>query len=830
MIAAADPAGVIRGAWVQYPLRTLVALLAIALGVALGYAVHLVNRSAVTELEQGVRTLSGDADLVVRGPRSGFTESIYPLLANDPAVAVASPVIEADLLFPGRDQPLRVYGVDAFRAAALQPAWRFDSDDALDLLRPDALFLSPAALAWLAVKAGEPVVLRAGLVEVPLRVAGVLEGAGGDRLAMMDIAGAQVALARVGVLSRIDLRLRPGMDTEATRERLQAALPAGVSIAAPLAQVAANERLSRSYRVNLTVLALVALFTGSLVVFSTQALSVVARRTQFALMRTLGMTRRELTLRCMIGGALLGLLGAIIGLALGVMLAQAALRVVGPDLGAGFFRGLAPSVVLDPLAALGYGALGVLAAVAGTLLPAREAARAPVARALKAGDEEQVYEPLRSPVPGIALILLAGALLPLPAVNGLPLAGYAAIACLLCGALLLMPVLVKRVLGFMPLPRSAVPALALSQMRASSGRVGASLAAVVASIALMASMAVMVHSFRGSLDRWLERILPAPLYLRAPGAEAFLDEALQGRLAALPGVERIELHREDALLLDAKRPRVVMIARPLAEAPERRLPFVAGPLVAPGSTPALYANEAMAALYGFEAGRTVELALAGRNISFFVAGVWRDYARPHGAVQIDRMRYVELTGDRRANAAAVWLARGAEPASIQAAIEVLPGAASLEVARSAELRELSLSIFDRTFAVTYALELAAVVIGLIGMSSAFSALVLARKREFGVLRHLGLTRSQVAGMLGVEGAVSGTIGVTAGLLLGVLIAWVLIEVVNRLSFHWGMEAALPFAQLALLAGGVIAIATFTAVASGRRAMSEDAIRAVKEDW
>jgi putative ABC transport system permease protein len=278
---------------------------------------------------------------------------------------------------------------------------------------------------------------------------------------------------------------------------------------------------------------------------------------------------------------------------------------------------------------------------------------------------------------------------------------------------------------------------------------------------------------------------------------------------------------------------VVLQARPLAEADAaRRLPLVAPALSRPAAAPPpAWVNEAMVDLYGFLPGRVVELPIAGTRAAFFVAGVWRDYGRPQGAVVIERDRYIELTGDRAASYAALWLEPGASAHAVRDSLQrSVPGAGRLEVALPGEIRTLSLRAFDRTFAVTYALEAAAVAIGLIGLSSAFGALVLARRREFGVLRHLGMTRAQIRHMLATEGLLTAGLGVGAGLALGTAISLILVHVVNRQSFHWGMDWTLPAGELALLAAGVIALATLTAIASGRKAMGAEAVHAVKDDW
>jgi putative ABC transport system permease protein len=167
---------------------------------------------------------------------------------------------------------------------------------------------------------------------------------------------------------------------------------------------------------------------------------------------------------------------------------------------------------------------------------------------------------------------------------------------------------------------------------------------------------------------------------------------------------------------------------------------------------------------------------------------------------------------------------------VERALAAIPGGDHLDLARPGELRSVSLRIFDRTFAVTYALEAAAVIIGLLGLSSLFGTLVLARRREFGMLRHVGMTRAQIGAMLAFEGALVSALGLAAGLALGWLVSLVLIHVVNRQSFHWTMDLHVPWTSLAAFVLAMLALATMTALASGRRAMSDEAVLAVKEDW
>jgi putative ABC transport system permease protein len=250
----------------------------------------------------------------------------------------------------------------------------------------------------------------------------------------------------------------------------------------------------------------------------------------------------------------------------------------------------------------------------------------------------------------------------------------------------------------------------------------------------------------------------------------------------------------------------------------------------PGDPPLVWVSEAVLDLYDFHPGKRIALPLNGRSAEFLVGGVVRDYARQHGAILIDRADYVALTGDRRVNDAAVWLRPGMTPAAAMDAIRALPGGDALDMAAPPEIRELSLRIFDRSFAVTYAMEAVAVLVGLFGLSSSLGAIVLARRREFGMLRHLGLTRGQIRAMLAAEGGLLALLGALAGLAVGAAISLVLVYVVNRQSFSWSMEMHFPWALLTALVFILVVLAVITAVVSGREAMGMGPVRAVREDW
>jgi putative ABC transport system permease protein len=819
----------------SHPGRLLTSILGIALGVGLALAVHLVNRAAVNEFALAVQNVAGEADLQAMATAGSFPETTFATLARLPEVAVASPVIEADVAVAGRDESLKLLGIDPFRALVLQPGLLgAESRAAFALIEPDTVLLSASAANWLDVAEGDAVEIAVGLDKVPLRVVGVLgEAAMRGRVAIADIGTAQWRLGRLGTLNRVDLRLRSGVDVEVARQAITARLPANVSLAPPQARAETGANLSRSYRVNLNVLALVALFTGGFLVFSTQALEAARRRTEHALMRVLGLTRGRLLALVLAEGVALGALGAALGLVLAYALAWAALRFAGGDLGAGQFRGVRPELQPAPVATVVYFFVGILVAVVGSLLPAIDAANAQPAPALKAGDQERAFARVRRIWPGVALLIAGTGAAFAPPVAGVPLFGYLAIASLLLGGVLLMPTFATAAFNRMRAVRSAPVELALAQLRGAPGQAAVSLAAIVASFSLMVAMAIMVASFRQSVADWLEDLLPADLYFRtALGAEsASLGPEDEARVRALPGVARAEFTRNLRVTLDAKRPQVVVLARPLdAAALAAALPLVRAAPASTATPPEAFVSEAVADIYRLRPGDTVTLPFPGGAAQFRVAGVWRDYARQHGAIVVERDAYVRATGDTRSNDVALWLAPGADTASVKQALRALPGGDLVSIADPGEIRAVSLRVFDRSFAVTYALEAVAVLVGLFGLSSSLGAIVLSRRREFGMLRHVGMTRRQIVTMLCAEGTLLAALGAVAGLVLGWVMSLVLIHVINRQSFHWGMEMHLPWLFLGGLTAVLVVLAALTALLSGREAMSVGAVRAVREDW
>ena len=924
--------------WRHHPWRQAAAVLAVALGVALAFAVQLINASALAEFDTAVHASSGAPDFSIR-PRDGqLPEALYPRVAAAPGVAQASPVIDLGVALRGADgrpHPARLLGLDALVAPWISPNWLVRPDApgraipapsagsagpaasaasaspasaATDpapfaALDPDLVFVNPAARALLGT--ADRVWLQSDGRWQSLAIGGRI-AADGPPLVVIDIAGAQTHFDRLGVLSRIDVRLAPG----ASQDAVLAALAAGPNVraAAPDEAALRMARLSQSYRVNLGVLSLVALFTGGFLVFSVQSLAVAKRIPQLALLGVLGMSGRQRRALVWADSLLVGLVGAGAGLALGTALAAAALRALGGDLGSGALTSATPPLQWSALAALAYGALGVASAFIGGWWPARAAQSLAPAQSLKglsgAGGGSWPA------AAGLALIALAAALAFVPPWHDIPWGAYACVAVLLLGGISLVPQTVGLLLKGFRGARNPVAALAVARAVDQRHTATAAVAGVVASLSLVVALTVMVTSFRDSLITWLGDVLPADLYVRPAGGggdgPGFVPPAVVDAAAHLAGVSRVRAERLSPISLDPEQPDAVLIARDDAQAGGVPvLPWIVAPdavttaqravnpgtgkrngsgsgsgsgnasasvgtrvgigtgtdspivtnahmdstpAPAPASTPpalvAVYPSEVLAALQHLKKGDVITLALPSRGSSAstppavrgVVRGIWRDYARQQGALLMARADWLRLTGDERVSDLVLWLAdapaaAGAGAADVVAALHrAAPPDAPIEVSTPGQIRALSLRIFDRSFAVTRWLQGVALAIGLAGIAASFSAQVLARRREFGTLQHLGFTRRQVLTLVAAEGALWSAVGAVLGLALGLAVSLVLVKIVNPQSFHWTMQMSLPVGTLLALGLGVVVAGALTAWGSGHAAASRDVVRAVQEDW
>jgi putative ABC transport system permease protein len=856
--------------------RNLAAIIAIAAGIALALAIHIVNQTAVNEFTRSLAKVNGTAQLQIRGSESYFDQDAYVQLNQNLqtlGIREASPIIEVESSLPNGKRA-RLVGLDFFRAAYVTPELlarpresnKESTSEASNVANNEAnneasnVNLFDATLLYGA---------RSGLVQLQtptgfmqFRMAGST-GLDDENRFVGDIAQIQTLFGYEGKISRIDLLFDDSIDLQTAKKNIEARLKKDfplLRLVEPDAEKTRMSNLSRAYRVNLTVLALVALVTGGLIVFCSQAAMVLKQWPMLALVSLLGASRRWLMLFVLAQGLVLGILGTFAGLVMGYGLAAALLQWVGTDLGGGYFSATKAWPSLSLLETAVFVAAGLLVSVLASWIPARSALNARRAEALKPGHGEMSLGRLPSRWPAIVLTIIGAGLATLPAIAGLPLAGYAAIACWLFAGVAAVPWLAQylltrlaRGLAVLTWPQPPVW-LALHRAGQSPGLAIQAIAGVVASMALVTAMAIMVSSFRNSVSTWLDQVLPADLYARLPAGAAQLSSEQQEKIAKTAGVARVEFLRSIEIVLPESKTTnqaatintpIPILIRPIDPAQAGKFLPIAGRIEVLTETERqaniipIYVSEAMVDLYQMTIGSKVQLPfnfkddikISTTKPTFKVVAVWRDYTRQTGAIQIDQTDYRNLTGDTSVSDVALWLTSGVSDQIVGNALNNLAlDGRQLEWRSAAEIRSVSLTIFDRSFAVTYALEAAAIIVALIGVAASFGAQALARQKEFAVLVHLGAKDSWLDIQLALEGGVLTLAGALWGVFIGFAMSWVLIERVNPQSFHWTMDIDIPW--LALIAG-VLAITLCAALCSGwagRKGRAQGHLHSIKQDW
>ena len=783
-------------------------MLAIALGVALGFAIDLINTAALNDFSRAMKSVQGEPDAVIasRDSAASVPLTVVNLVARDPAVLVVAPVIEVRVRIDNESATIRLIGLDVLSAPAVMPdLLPRQSADIPGNVFEGGVYFSRALASRLQRKAGDEVTITRGDATWRTRIAGDLPAARPDDLiAVADLAWIQARFGPADAVSEARIRLAANADIDTWRKAVSATLPSGLVVRGAADEGARVSNLSRAYRVNLNVLALVALLTGGFLVFATQLTAVAQRSTQFALLGVLGLTPSQRMAQVLFEAIAIGIPGSVLGLVLGYALAFAFTRLLGGDLGGGYFSGSAPTIVAMPLSMLIFLTLGCAASLVGAAYPAWLNRTQPLADALKTGFAHQPPQAHRPRTLLLAaLSCVAAALSQAPAIAGLPFAGYAAIAVVLVIGIVAAPLATHALFSHVsryklpPAQRIAVQNVAQAPLMAQVAASG-----LIVSFALTVSMVIMVSSFRVAVDRWLDEVLPAPLYARSkatPLPQAALD-ALKRPEAPFSKSESAAFSN---LTLDVSRPAVALLVRELdRNDPGSRLPFT-GPLIAPPTDEAVvWVSEPMAELYRLAPGQQLRLPLLGRDTDVFIGGVWRDYARQFGSVVISRSDYEKIGGRFEPTDLALWPRSGQEVAA-KNWLGSYVKEYGLELSESAEIRRLSLSIFDKSFSVTYALEAAAMMIGLFGLAVTLAASVWLRARELATLSALGFDRAMLTRAVMFEGLMIASIGLAIGLACGVAIGALLTHVINPQAFHWRMQLHVPW--LVVMIGVVLTL-------------------------
>ena len=846
-------------------------VLILAFGIAVFFAVRLANRAAVANFQNFTDLLTAEADGLVTAEAGALSENLLPelrTLCGTESVHLV-PVLETTATPPrsteaeaiGERETYQLVGVDliALQNLAAQRQvnrpW-FDQTNASPATAgpagaerdrfwqtfrdPRSAYVSGFLAERQYLRVGQDLPLLINDRVITLRVAGIIPVAPDQpqppaNLIVLDLPALQVLADRTGRLDRIEFVLDPGPERrerwQQLRLRLEAAAQGRWRVATPADRRAAGEQMTAAFRLNLTILSLLALVVGLYLVFQALDGAVIRRREEIAILRSLGVRPGEIQAAWLREAAVYGLLGGVLGLALGWLGAQGAVRWIGRTVNALYYATSAQAASLDLTeTAIALG-LAVATSLLAGWLPARTAAATPPAQILvRTGTSFAGAAWLRRPGWGALLLVLGVALTPLPALR---LAGGARIswaayltallwiggAGILAGWVLQTMARKARRLG----NYQATWRLALSQLAAPSGRHRLALAGLVAAVAMTAGMAILVSSFDTTMRGWIERTFQADLYISSDGAQSASTQtrirpevwraiarhpavafanAVQVAEVRLPGGSTLLGGGDLRWFRD--RTRTAWLARPADEAV----------FDAARNAGLCLVSEAFTARFQLGAGDEFDLPTPTGRQHLRIAGVFADYGNERGSITVERQHFARWFGDEQASSLILALHPGRNVEALRAELRAEhPG---LAVYTNAYLRSEALRIFRQTFAITYALELIGIVVAVAGLGFTLMSLLLERRAELTTLRALGFTHREIAATTAWESLFTALAGVLTGLALSLALGWLLIARVNRQTFGWTLETDHPWGQLGALAFLVIASAAAVGWLVGRQ--------------
>ena len=805
----------------EEPFRLLLTLLGVALGVAVFIAIKLANTTSTQAFENSLTAISGKTHLEVSAGGLGVDEYLILRLTAMAEVKRAAPVIQQHVWVrkvdgsgarwrrgaPSQGRAALVLGLDLlgdndFRGYAFEN--KYSREEILSRIAdPRGLFIARGVADALGVGAGNFVEIEA-VRRMRFRIRGVLKPEGmaksmDGRLIIMDIGVAQEVFERFGRLDRIDLILEDEETIASVRKKIQESLPSGAVVARPARRGGDVEKMLASFQLNLTVLSFIALLVGCFLIYNTMSASVLRRKREIATLRSLGMTSKAIIFLYGTEALCIGAAGSCLGVAMGVFMAQGALSFISQTIRNLYAFLEVRHVLLSPEALLtGFG-VGVGVSLVSGLFPAIAASRQSPRQGVVEGRGKVEVRPaaIAALVASALLIAFIAYWLNLQALaRETPLLGYlSAAAVILATALLSLPVVLlgsfvgRRILG-----GSVNGWLAAHGLGRHPYRNGVTLSSLAIAVAMLVSLIIMIESFRATVEVWTHQTLKADFYT-APasrfikGSQASVSEDALAIIRSVRGVAAVDGFR--AMRLPWRGRRITLAAGDFRIVAERgRLLFLDGDsqetLTRARVRGEAIITETFANLYGVKKGDLLRLPAPKGEVAVRVAGVYYDYTTDGGFVVVDREFLKKHWGDERLSSLAIYLTKNARPDDVRKSLENALDSTMVLIS-NAGLKKRVLSIFDQTFAITYALEFIAVVVALLGVATGLSSNILERVHEIGALRAMGLTRKGIVCSIMGEAAILGVLSVLVGLAAGVSLAAILIFVVNKLSFGWTIQ-------------------------------------------
>jgi putative ABC transport system permease protein len=803
------------------PTRTLLTVMAVALGVAAVVAIELAGSAAAGSFHSSVETLTGRAEFELTAT-GGVPDEAVARLAAIPLDLKIHPRIEDYAMLADSRRLIPLVGVDMIADTSFDSNAVPDSSGLSTFQRDDSIWIT----AGLGYKTGDQVTLLINDLSHDFVVRGVLPGGAGD-FALLDLAPAERLLKRSSVVDRV-LIDPPANSREDLAAMLNAALPPGLVVTRAGARTEENQKMLAAFRWNLRVLSYISLTVGAFLIFNTISVSVVRRRYEIGILRALGATRGTILAAFLGEATAFGLLGSIAGLALGRVMAEGAVRLVSATVESLYVTSSPGAIALSwPVAILALVA-GVGISILSALAPAREASFVAPVEAMARGSREhqaRVHK-WRDLAMAVTLAVAAWIASRQPPMGGKPLFGYIAALLLVAASALAIPVLVAALNSASSGLWRHVGAEALIASRSLVGslrRTSVLVGALSTAIAMLAAVGIMVGSFRQTVVLWLEDRLQADLYLQPAiptGADRHptLAPDLVPLLAALPGVAAVDQLRSYEISYQG-------LPAMLGGADTRVVQRYGTRTFLSGANPAsvftqlqhgdaVIVSEPFANKHGVHNGDSLTLNLGEREPTFRVAGVYYDYGNERGTVLMDRATMLKYLPDPAPTNIALYLQPGVSPDEVLPQVERVAAGRRVLVLTNRAIREQGMRVFDRTFAITYALEAVAVFVAVMGVAGALLALVIDRRREIGLLRFLGAAQDQIRRMVLIEAGLLGLVANAVGLILGFVLSLLLIFVINKQSFGWTIQFHWPVAvllgALSLVYGATILAALYPA--------------------
>jgi putative ABC transport system permease protein len=813
----------LRSSWrffTRHPWQLWLTLLSIALGTAVMVAVDLANMTANKSFRHSVSVLAGPMTHEIIAREGEISEDFYTQLRVQWGMRDSSPQLTGSVRVAGLQYTL--LGIDPF-AIFLQSQEGFDlPPDTLPrlLIEPNSVLISSDLAERQKIEAGDKLIVALNQGRSDLTVLAVVDVKDDIRLANLivtDIATAQTLLGKPGVLSRIQLRL-----DESQVSGLEARLPANYRLASYQDQQQSFSQMTEAFRINLTAMSLLAMLVGAFLVYNTMTFSVLQRRQAFAINRMVGTTALQLFRHMLLEALILGLVGSALGVLLGVVLGQGLLILVTQTISDLYVSVDTSDLLITPWLILKGMAITLLAVLAATLAPALEAARVQPVFVYRASHLEHTGQRLSRWLLLTGIACMAISPLMIEASGRSLLIGFFALFLFIVGYSLIIPMVLKGIMyGLQRLPvYSLYQRMTFRGVQASLSRTSLAIVALTVAVSATVGVSIMVGSFRASVADWLEDTLQSDLYISATTGsssriEGTLDSTWLQRVQALPGIASISTGRNARLEVDGIS--VPMLVLKPGEQSGRGFEYLHGDRddiwQAFLEDEVILVSEPFAYHHKVQAGDNIRIQTGKSGvIELEIAGIYQDYSATQGMVVMPRRIYEKHWADRGISTIGLMLENDTDVASVTAQLQSWAGVSeqAVMVRSNKTIRDFSLQVFDRTFAITNVLRLLVVIVAFVGVFSALMALFLEKGREFSILRATGLTPLQLRRLVLLQSAL---IGLLAGLLslpLGWIMSDILIEVINQRSFGWTMQsyffASLPFQAVllsmlaALLAG------------------------------